>query len=223
MSLIKHWITNLTVIGLSLMAVCPIASAQSVFDDSETDATPPKAEWRQKVLHNNRASQQITREESDQDSTPHTIKWSPYPNSGQAIARMPNDAVCKFKSRRNVEQRSPNANPKQDAEYQPDQRPPYQNSNRMRPSGVSPSGNAQPKSYRVAQREMPAMVEGDPGATQYEPLAAARLICTSRRLRNELRRLRRLRPVRRLRLPVAGALRRMGTAEPGDFRGRKRV
>jgi hypothetical protein len=61
---------------------------------------------------------------------------------------------------------------KQDAEYNADQRSPYQYSNRIRPSGVSPSGSAQPKSYRVAQREVPAMVEGDPGATQYEPLAA---------------------------------------------------
>ena len=176
MSLIKHWITNLTVIGLGLMAVCPIASAQSVFDDSETDATPPKAEWRQKVLHNNKAPQQITRA-SAQDSEPRTIKWSPYPNSSQDpdnsanVQRSPY-ANSNQDSGYRTAQRSSSAIPKQDAEYQADQRPPYQNSNRIRPSGVSQSGNAQPRSYRVAQREVPAMVEGDPGATQYEPLAA---------------------------------------------------
>ncbi len=198
MSLIKHWITNLTVIGLSLMAVCPIASAQSVFDDSETDAAPPKAEWRQKVLHNNGAPQQITRT-SVQDGEPHTIKWSPYPNSNQDSSQDAGDNISVqhspyTNSSRNTEhnqrvqrspytnsnqdaeyrvaQRSSNANSKQDAEYHAEQRSPYQNSNRIRPSGVSSPGNAQPRSYRVAQREIPSDLEGDAGATQYEPLAS---------------------------------------------------
>jgi hypothetical protein len=175
MSLIKHWITILTVIGLGLIAVCPIASAQSVFDDTETDATPPKAEWRQKVLHNTKAPQQITRT-SAQDSEPRTIKWSPYPNSNQdaddaAIVQRSPYANSNQDTEYRMAQRSSNANVRQDAEYQPVQRPPYQSSIRIRSSGVSQSGNAQPKSYRVAQREAPAMVEGDSGATQYEPLA----------------------------------------------------
>ncbi|MGA2799051.1 MAG: DUF6666 family protein [Thermoguttaceae bacterium] len=176
MSLIKQWIANLMVIGMSLTAVCPIASAQSVFDDSESDATPQKAEWRQKVLHNNRAPQQVT-SSSAQDSEPRTIKWSPYPNSSQDADNSTNVRRSPYaNSNQDTEyrtaQRSSGANVKQDAEYNVDQRSPYQNSNRNRPSGVSPSGNVQPKNYRMAQREVPAMVEGDPGATQYEPLAA---------------------------------------------------
>jgi hypothetical protein len=182
MSHIKKWFVNLMVIGLSLTVVCPIALAQSVFDDPEPEATPPKAEWRQKVLHNNRASLQ-TVSASAQDSEPRTIKWSPYQNSSQDSDNSANVQRSPYaNSNQNTEyrtaQRSSIANVKQDAEYQPVQRPPYQNSIRVRPSGVaqtgiSPSGNAQPKSYRVAQREMPVMAEGDPGTTQYEPLAEA--------------------------------------------------
>jgi hypothetical protein len=192
MSLIKHWITNLMVIGLSLTAVCPIASAQSVFDDTDTEATPPKAEWRQKVLHNNRAPQQMAKA-SVQDNEPRSIQWSPYPNSNQSAEYNTNVQRAPYaNSNRGIENRTAqrssyvnssqdsesrmaqhpsNSNPKQDAEYQTEQRSANQNSSRMRPSGVFPSSNAQPKSYRVAQRELPPMAEGDPGATQYEPLA----------------------------------------------------
>jgi len=158
MSFIKHWIAKITVIGLGLMAVCPIASAQSVFDDSETDVTPPKAEWRQKVLHNNKAPQQMTGA-SVQDNESHALKWSPYPNSSQ-------DAEYSSNA-----QRSQYAVANQDAEYRTAQRSPYQNSNRVRTEGVSSAANTRPKNIRVAQREIPAGVDEDPGTTRYEPLA----------------------------------------------------
>jgi hypothetical protein len=158
MSLIKHRIANLLVIGLGLLAVCPIASAQSVFDDSETDATPPKAEWRQKVLHNNKGPQQIARA-STEDTESRTVQWSPYPNSNQ-------------ETEYRTAQRAPYAKSNQETEYRMAQRSPYQNSNRVRPSGVTSTAYNQPKNYRVAQREIPAAMEEDPSATQYEPLAA---------------------------------------------------
>jgi hypothetical protein len=159
MSFIKHWIAKITVIGLGLMAVCPIALAQSVFDDTETDATPPKAEWRQKVLHNNNKTQQQVTRASAQDSESHGLKWSPYPNSSQDSDY--NTGV----------QRSGNVIANQDAEYRTAQRSTYQNSTRVRPAGVYSTANAQTKNIRVAQREIPSGVEEDPGATQYEPLA----------------------------------------------------
>jgi hypothetical protein len=61
MSILKLRITNLVTLGLCLFAFSPTVSAQAVFNDAETEWTPPKSEWRQKVLHNNRAPQKITK------------------------------------------------------------------------------------------------------------------------------------------------------------------
>ncbi len=58
----------------------------------------------------------------------------------------------------------------QDVEYRTAQRTPYQK--RVQPAGAAAVAYSQQASPRVAQREIPAEVENDPGATQYEPLAA---------------------------------------------------
>ena len=177
MSATKHWITGLMAVGMSLVVVCPIASAQSVFDDSETDATPPKAEWRQKVVHGNRAPQQMARS-STQDGEPRTIQWSPYPNSGQEpdnsadVQRSPYTNSKQDGEYRMAQRTSnANANARVDAESRMEQRSANQGSSRMRAAGVYSPGGAPSRSYRVAQREMPSSVEGDTGGTQFEPLA----------------------------------------------------
>jgi hypothetical protein len=158
MCLIKHWIAKLTVIGFGLMAVCPSVFSQSVFDDTEPDATAPKAEWRQKVLHN-KAPQQTVRA-SAQDGESRSLKWSPYPNSSPDSDRNTNIL------------RSENAVVTQDVEYRTAQRSSYQSENRARMDGISSAPNTRSKNIRIAQREVPAAVDEDPGATRYEPLAA---------------------------------------------------
>jgi hypothetical protein len=177
MSAIKRWMTGLIVVGSNLMLVCQIASAQSVFDDSDAEAAPPKAEWRQKVLHNNRGQQQITRT-SAQESEPRTIQWSPYPNARQEAEsdaevhqRLPYTSSQKGEYR--VAQRTSNVNASQDMEGRAEQRLPHQDSSRMRPAGSYSPGGSPNRNYRVAQREMPVSMEGDsgPSTTQFEPLA----------------------------------------------------
>jgi len=159
MSLLKNWMTNLLVIGLGLLVVCPIVSAQSVFDDTETEVTPPKAQWRQKVLHNNKAPQQMTND-ATQDTENHKVQWSPYPNSNQD-------------GEYHTAQRSQytNTNQNQDGDDRAVKRSSYTSPKRVRPTGVYSAAYTQPKNPRVAQREIPAEMEDDPGATQYEPLA----------------------------------------------------
>jgi hypothetical protein len=175
MSILKRWIANLLVIGLGLLTVCPIASAQSVFDDPEPEAAPPKAEWRQKALHNNKGLQQINRA-SAENTDSRTVQWSPNQNSNQDPQyRMAQRSAPENANQQDSEyraQRTSSRNSKQNVQYNTAQRSAYQSSNRARPSGVARASYAQPKSVRVAQREVPAAMEEEPGAMQYEPLAS---------------------------------------------------
>jgi hypothetical protein len=171
MSLLRNWNTNLLLTGLGLFVVCPIVSAQSVFDEDEAVATQPKAQWRQRVVQNNNASQNITRDANpSRDTNQNTSnirnpRWMPYRQSNQDT------------DYRTVQQSSyqqPNQDNK-DSYREVEQRavPKASNTriNRARPSGVYSTAYNQPKNIRVAQREMPAEMEAVPAPTQYEPLA----------------------------------------------------
>lgn len=75
-------IAKLLVIGFGFLTALPLMAAESVFDD-EQEAAPPKAEWRQKVLHNNAASQQMANS-SEQYSETRTTQRSAYQNQGKS-------------------------------------------------------------------------------------------------------------------------------------------
>jgi hypothetical protein len=146
MYLFNHRFTTLAIVGLGLLAFCPLASAENVFDDPETDTVvaPPKTEWRQKVLHNNSTAQQMTRE-SAQETEYRAAHRASYANQ------------------------NPNAN--RNTEYHTAQRTSHQNSNRVRSSGVSTTSYNQPKNIRVAQHEIATDVQEEAADVQYEPMA----------------------------------------------------
>jgi hypothetical protein len=159
MSTIKIWMTNFLVFGISLLAICPTASAQDVFDDAVVDNAPPKAQWRQKVLQSNRNVQQNTMSSAQDTEYRPVERWTSNRNPEQNVEYR-------------TAQRSPYRNSNQDLEYRTAQRTPASNMNRVRPASASSESYQQPKSYRVAQNPVPAELEEMPASTQYEPLAS---------------------------------------------------